>query len=183
MFLALSQFSELVILFNPLFLFLFFWLVTAWERGKWQILYINRRHFCQPWILRKWIQNRAFIVCVYIYIYIVEKTSIWYLDLPFELLTLKLGLGQLIGVVEISKISQILWIYYLLWWKNTIETQWLHFYQIYNEFPSNIYTHREWMLNFESFFSISKFGKNVFYLYRVFAICLSPTQWPIKKIK
>ena len=47
-------------------------------------------------------------VCVYIYIYIVEKTSIWYLDLPFELLTLKLGLGQLIGVVEISKISQIL---------------------------------------------------------------------------
>ena len=48
-------------------------------------------------------------VCIYIYIYIfVEKTSIWYLDLPFELLTLKLGLGQLIGVVESSKISQIL---------------------------------------------------------------------------
>ena len=85
MFLALSQFSELVILFNPLFLFLFFWLVTAWERGKWQILYINRRHFCQPWISRKWIQNRAFIVCVYIYIYIycweninlVFRPTIW----------------------------------------------------------------------------------------------------------
>ena len=45
-------------------------------------------------------------MCVYKYIYFVEKTSIWYLDLPIELLTLKLGLGQLIGVVESSKISQ-----------------------------------------------------------------------------
>ena len=43
---------------------------------------------------------------IFFFFFFFEKISIWYLDLPFEPLNLKLGLGQLIGACrEFKNIS------------------------------------------------------------------------------